>query len=180
MIAECLLLLASFQQPIIDTQPTIQEIREVKQCMDSFPKNMADHTQYYIMHFDEENLYTAFRIGWCESRGKSNAFRSEDNDSGVMQFIPNTWKWMVELHGIPEWGEWVITRFGMPWVSNKTAMTNFGFEFQPVQYSAYWNIYAASLLAEDTYSSTRWTDWSSSEWCWGDAEKWELMWRSQE
>ena len=60
MIAECLLLLASFQQPIIDTQPTIHDIQEVKVCMDSFPKNMAAHTQYYIMHFDEENLYTAF------------------------------------------------------------------------------------------------------------------------
>jgi len=180
MIAECLLLLASFQQPIINNQPTVDDIYEVKQCMKSFPKNMSDHTQYYIMHFEPENLYTAFRIGWCESRGKSNAFRLEDNDSGVMQFIPNTWKWMVELHGIPEWDSWVITRFGMPYESNKTSKTNTGFDFRPVQYSAYWNIYAASLLAEDTYSNTRWNDWNSSKWCWGDAEKWERMWRSQE
>ena len=179
MIAESLLVLASFQQPVIHNQPTIEDIYEVKQCMDNMPANMAEHAQYYIMHFDEENLYTAFRIGWCESRGKSNAFRAEDNDSGVMQFIPNTWKWMVELHGIPEWNTWVITRWGLPWSSETTSRTDLGFEFQPVQYSPYWNIYAASLLAEDTYSGTRWADWSSSEWCWGDAEKWERMWRKQ-
>jgi hypothetical protein len=37
----------------------------------------------------------------------------------------------------------------------------------------------ASILAEDIYGRTQWRDWSSSEWCWGDEEKWRDKWLSE-
>jgi hypothetical protein len=37
----------------------------------------------------------------------------------------------------------------------------------------------ASILAEDIYGKTQWRDWSSSEWCWSDTEKWRTKWKSE-
>ena len=143
------------------------------------PTSMVKHIPYYVEFYDEENLYTAFRIGWCESRGKSNAYRNDNKDSGVMQFIPNTWNWVAEKYDMPKFNEWVILRFGRPFNENKTYATDFGFEHVPVQYSAYYNIKASSHLAEDIYAKVRWRDWNSSKWCWGDEKKWEAMWRRE-
>jgi len=177
MIASCMIFLASFGVTTDINHTTLTRLME---CRDNIPADMFDHVSLYVEFFDEENLYTALRIGWCESRGKSNAFRKEDNDSGVMQFIPNTWNWIAENYDIPMFDEWVIMRFDRPYTEQKTYATDFGFSHLKVQYSPYWNIKASSHLAEDIYKRTTWRDWNSSKWCWGDADKWEKTWRLQE
>ena len=67
------------------------------------------------IEFEVENLEIAVRIGWCESRGKGTAYRKEDNDSGVMQFIPSTWNWIAEKNDLPRWDEWIILKYGQPY-----------------------------------------------------------------
>lgn len=180
MIAECLILIASFQG--LEVLPNPDQMYEVKVCLsEEIPHALVDDIPYFVQFFDYENLDTAVRISWCESRGKSNAYRSSADDSGLFQFIPRTWRWMVELHGVPEWDEWVILRFGQPHLENDTMYkTDYGFEFLKVQYSSYWNVKAASHLAEDTYRDVRWTDWNSSKWCWGDPVKWRKLWKTEE
>ena len=178
MIVECLLFITSFQN--LDFDPNAEEMHEVQVCLEEeIPKALVDDIPYFVMFFDPENLDTAMRIAWCESRGKTSAYRSDNNDSGLFQFIPNTWKWMVELFGIPQWDEWEITRFGVPYIENKTYATDFGFEFKQAQFTPYWNVKAASHLAEDTYSRVTWSDWNSSKWCWGDPVKWRKLWKQE-
>ena len=187
MIESCLLFMASFtalEIPAMDTYLATDEtpavIEAVKDCNDNMPSRMIPLVEYYILFFEEENRYTAFRIGWCESRGVTSAFREEDQDSGVMQFIPRTWQWVHEVFGVPAWDDWDILRYGRPHLeTDKVYKTDIGFEHLKVQNSPYWNIKAAAHLAEDMYKKTRWDDWSSSKWCWGDAEKWEKMWRKE-
>ena len=176
MIASCMIFLASFG---VSTELSPNNLYRVQTCLDNMPTSMVKHIPYYVEFYDEENLYTAFRIGWCESRGKSNAYRNDNKDSGVMQFIPNTWNWVAEKYDMPKFNEWVILRFGRPFNENKTYATDFGFEHVPVQYSAYYNIKASSHLAEDIYAKVRWRDWNSSKWCWGDEKKWEAMGRRE-
>ena len=72
---------------------------------------MIEYLPYYVEFFEVENLEIAVRIGWCESRGKSTAYRKEDNDSGVMQFIPSTWNWIAEKNDLPRWDEWIILKW---------------------------------------------------------------------
>ena len=176
MIASCMIFLASFG---VSTELSPNNLYRVQTCLDNMPTSMVKHIPYYVEFYDEENLYTAFRIGWCESRGKSNAYRNDNKDSGVMQFIPNTWNWVAEKYDMPKFNEWVILRFGRPYTEEKTYKTEFGFEHMPVQFSPYYNIKASSHLAEDIYAKVRWRDWNSSKWCWGDEKKWEAMWRRE-
>ena len=180
MIAECLILIASFQG--LEVLPNPDQMYEVKVCIsEEIPHALVDDIPYFVQFFDYENLDTAVRIAWCESRGKSNAYRSSADDSGLFQFIPRTWRWMVELFGIPEWDRWEIMRFGEPhYEPDKVYTTDFGFEQVKVQFSPYWNVKAASHLAEDTYKNVRGTDWNSSKWCWGDPVKWRKLWKAEE
>jgi len=179
LLVECLLFVVSFQN--LDYDPSFEEMNEVKVCLsEEIPHALVDDIPYFVMFFDEENLDTAVRVSWCESRGKDSAYRSDNNDSGLFQFIPRTWAWMVELHGIPDWDEWVITRFGLPYLSQQTHKTDFGFEFKEAQFTPYWNVKAAAHLAEDTYSNVTWADWNSSKWCWGDPKKWRKRWKQEQ
>ena len=180
MIAECLIFVASFQSMAL--LPTSEDMYEVQVCLkEVIPDALVDDIPYFVQHFDFENLDTAVRIAWCESRGNAKAYRSDNKDSGIFQFIPNTWKWMVELFGVPDWDEWVIMRYGYPHLETDTVYkTDFGFEFVQAQHSSYWNIKAASHLAQDTYRTVRWTDWNSSKWCWGDPAKWRKLWIKEE
>ena len=145
-------------------------------CNDHVPKSMQQYAEHYVEHFDKENIPTAVRIGWCESRGKQSAYRSDNGDSGVMQFVSWTWNWVAEEYDLPMWNDWVIMRYGKPFTENKTYKTNVGFEQVQVQFSPYYNILMASILAEDIYGRTQWRDWSSSEWCWEDEKKWRKKW----
>jgi hypothetical protein len=95
-----------------------------------------------------------------------------------MQFVSWTWNWVAEKYELPEWDTWVVTRYGRPY-TGKTLKTDIGFSFDRVQYVPYYNIMFASLLAEDIYGKTQWRDWSSSEWCWEDEEKWRNKWLNE-
>ena len=187
MIETCLIFLASFTpgglatDKVLATEPTPEVIGVIKECNDNMPSAMIEHVPHFIMFFEPENRYTAMRISWCESRGKTSAYRDEDSDSGLMQFIPRTWNWVHEVYGVPEWDTWLIMRFGIPHLETNTVYrTDYGFSQERVQHSPYWNIKAAAHLAEDMYGYTTWTDWSSSQWCWEDEKKWEREWRRQE
>ena len=178
MITSCLIFLASFSSG--ELQPSSDNMMEIVGCLDVVPTSMVEHLPHYVEHFDEENLYTAVRIGWCESRGKTTAYRNDNNDSGVMQFIPSTWNWVAEKHDLPRWDEWIILRYGQPYFGSLIKVEDEGMSARRVQFVPYYNIMMASLLAEDTYSKVRWRDWNSSKWCWENTKKWNRLWRSEE
>lgn len=177
MIAECMIFLASVLPMGVDESKLINEYMS---CDDHVPKSMQQYAEYYVEHFDKENISTAVRIGWCESRGKTTAYRDDNGDSGVMQFVSWTWNWVAEKYDLPIWDEWVILRFGRPFdFEDKVYTNNIGFEQTRVQFTPYYNILFASILAEDIYGRTQWRDWSSSEWCWGDEKKWRAKWKNE-
>tara|TARA_Y100000591_G_scaffold328363_1_gene354697 strand:- start:254 stop:793 length:540 start_codon:yes stop_codon:yes gene_type:complete len=177
MIAECIIFLALLNVNDVESTETINQVSE---CVQLIPKTMIQHLPLYYQFFDEENLYTATRIGWCESRGKSNAYRKEDQDSGLMQFIPRTWKWIAEEYDIPVWDTQILTYHGMPWeLTDYDYYFAGGFAYSKVQNVSYYNIKAASHLAEDIYNRTQWRDWNSSKWCWGNPKYYEKRWREE-
>tara|TARA_B100000029_G_scaffold359015_1_gene351859 strand:+ start:5461 stop:6009 length:549 start_codon:yes stop_codon:yes gene_type:complete len=176
MITECIIFLASFGVPDGTHSAENYYIEQKQQCDISVPSPLQDHAGLFYEFFDEENIDTAIRISWCESRGKSDAYRSDNGDTGLMQFVHWTWNWVAEKYELPMWDEWVIMRWGRPYTDEKTHPHNIGFEQTRVQYTPYYNVLFASLLAEDIYGYTRWVDWSSSEWCWEDKKKWRKSW----
>lgn len=178
MIAECILFLATLSTNVEQEKPLL--IDYVQECVQLVPSSMIEHLPLYHKFFDEENLYTATRIGWCESRGNSSAFRKEDSDSGLMQFIPRTWKWIADEYDLPQWDTDVLTYQGLP--LNEIDYEYYhldGFSFEKVQNVPYYNIKAASHLAEDIYGKTQWRDWNSSKWCWGNYRYYEKRWREE-
>ena len=175
MIAECMIFLASVIPMGVDESKIIGQHLN---CNDHVPQSMQEHASLYVEHFDKDNINTAVRIGWCESRSKVDAYRSDNGDTGLMQFVSWTWNWVAEKYELPEWDTWVVTRYGRPY-TGKTLKTDIGFSFDRVQYVPYYNIMFASLLAEDIYGKTQWRDWSSSEWCWEDEEKWRNKWLNE-
>ena len=180
MITSCIIFLATFGSGEMPAEN--QVIEQYQSCQQHVPKSMQQHASLYYEHFDEENIDIAVRIGWCESRGKSNAVRTAEGnfDTGVMQFVSWTWNWVAEEYDMPLWNEWIILRWGRPYDFNgKTYRTNMGFEQTKAQYSAYYNIKMASILAEDIYGRTQWRDWNSSKWCWGDLNKFNKLWQSE-
>ncbi len=177
MITSCLIFLASFSNG--DGIPTINNLNQIRGCIDKVPSSMVVHLPHYVEHFDEENLYTAVRIGWCESRGKGNAYRSEDDDSGVMQFIPSTWNWIAEKNDLPAWDEWIILHYGQPYGGPLLGINERFLQAKQVQYVPYYNIKMASILAEDTYSKVTFRDWNSSKWCWENPSYYEKRWRDE-
>jgi len=176
MIAECIIFLVSVIPMGVDESKIIGQHLN---CNDHVPQSMQEHASLYVEHFDKDNINTAVRIGWCESRGKVDAYRSDNGDTGLMQFVSWTWNWVAEKYELPEWDTWVVTRYGKPYTGN-TSKTDIGFSFDRVQYTPYYNIMFASILAEDIYGKTQWRDWSSSEWCWGNEKEWREKWLSEE
>ena len=176
MIAECMIFLASVLPMGVDESNLIDEYMK---CDDHVPKSMQQYAEFYVEHFDKENIPTAVRIGWCESRGKSTAHRDDNGDSGVMQFVSWTWNWVAEIYDMPLWDHWIILYKDRPYTSEKVSRSSMGFTQVKVQFSPYYNIMMASILAEDIYGRTQWRDWSSSEWCWGDPDKWQRLWEKE-
>jgi hypothetical protein len=171
-----MLFLASFSTPLIGAET--QFVEKSIQCRQEIPASMREHSEYYLEFFDFENIDTAVRIGWCESRGKTAAYRDDNSDSGVMQFVPWTWNWVAEEYDLPRWNEWVILRYGRPY-EGPTSKSSNGFEQTKVQFTPYYNIMFASILAEDIYGRTQWRDWNSSKWCWEDEKDWERRWKNE-
>ena len=177
MITECMIFLASVLPMGVDESTTIKNYLE---CDNHVPQSMQQYADFYVEHFDRENISKAVRIGWCESRGKDTAYRNDNGDSGVMQFVSWTWNWIAEEYDLPKWDTWVIMRWGRPYTENTVSKTNIGFEQVRVQFSPYYNILFASILAEDIYGRTQWRDWNSSKWCWKDKQEWREKWLSEQ
>jgi|TARA_A100001388_G_C28701743_1_gene466571 hypothetical protein len=172
-----MLFLASFSTPLIGSETEF--VNTSIECRREIPESMRQYSEYYLEFFDFENIDTAVRIGWCESRGKDTAYRDDNSDSGVMQFVPWTWNWVAEEYDLPRWNEWVILRYGRPY-EGPTSKSNMGFEQTKVQFTPYYNIMFASILAEDIYGRTQWRDWNSSKWCWEDEKDWERRWKREQ
>tara|TARA_Y100000004_G_scaffold10630_1_gene11575 strand:- start:5147 stop:5704 length:558 start_codon:yes stop_codon:yes gene_type:complete len=181
MITECIIFLASFGVPdaITFAHQEHYYIENHRNCNQSVPEKLQDHAGLFYEFFDEENIDTAIRISWCESRGKTTAHRTDNGDSGLMQFVSWTWNWVAEKYDLPVWDEYVIMRWGRPYTENKIYKHDIGFEQTKVQFTPYYNIMFASILAEDIYGRTQWRDWSSSEWCWGDEKFFHNKWRKE-
>ena len=94
MIAECIIFLATFGSPNMPVDDTTV-INQYLSCQTSVPKSMQQYASLYYEHFDVDNIDTAIRIGWCESRGKATAYRTDNKDTGVMQFVPWTWNCLL-------------------------------------------------------------------------------------
>ena len=177
MIAECIIFLATLGSGEMPSDNYL--INQQINCNYSVPKSMQQHADFIYEFFDESSYDEVVRIGWCESRGKTSAYRTDNGDSGVMQFVSWTWNWIAEEYDLPMWNEWVIMRWDRPYTENKTYPHDIGFEQTRVQFTPYYNLLFASLLAEDIYGRTQWRDWSSSEWCWGNEKKWRNKWLNE-
>jgi len=176
MIAECMIFLASVLPMGFDENKAIMQYVS---CDDHVPKSMQPYAKFYVEHFDKENIDTAVRIGWCESRGKDTAYRSDNGDSGVMQFVSWTWNWVAEQYDLPMWNHWVIMYNDRPYLKEEVSRSSTGFTQERVQFTPYYNIMFASILAEDIYGRTQWRDWNSSKWCWEDENEWRLRWQRE-
>ena len=130
MITECMIFLASVLPMGFDESKVINSHL---QCNKYVPEVMQQYAELYVEHFDKENIDTAVRIGWCESRGKQSAYRDDNGDSGVMQFVSWTWNWVAEKYDLPMWNDWVIMKDGRPYLEEKVSRTSMGFEQTKVQ-----------------------------------------------
>jgi len=181
MITSCIIFLATLGTPNSLDNSDIYYLNNYLNCKNNVPVSMWEYAPLYYEFYDEENIATAIRIGWCESRGKEKAVRTAEGnyDTGVMQFVSWTWNWLADMEYVPYWNEWVVLKNERPYLEQKVSKTSFGFSLVQAQKSAYWNIYASSVLAEDVYGSTQWRDWSSSQWCWEDEKKWKIKWTTE-
>lgn len=177
MIASCIIFLATLGS---GDMPDDYYIDGYLNCKENVPESMHQYSDLYYKFFDEENISTAVKIGWCESRGKTNAYRNDNGDSGVMQFVPWTWNWIAKEYDLPEYNHWEIFYKGEPYTKEEVSKSSYGFNQEMVQLSSYYNIMFASLLAEDIYNKTQWKDWNSSKWCWEDENKWTEMWKGEQ
>jgi len=58
---------------------------------------MQEYIPLFSQYFKKEDLETALRISWCESRGKPTAVginKDGSKDVGLWQFNDNTWDWL--------------------------------------------------------------------------------------
>ena len=179
MVTSCIIFLASFGTPEMPFTETSEEILSVKECTTLIPSSMIEFLPYYVEFYDEKHLYKAVRIGWCESRGKQSAYRKEDSDSGVMQFIPRTWNWVAQKFDMPLWDEKILTYYDVPYEFVDSYPDIKGFKFQKAQFVPYYNIKMSSHLAEDIYTKKDFRDWNSSKWCWGNPKYYEKRWRDE-
>ena len=171
MIAECLIFLATAipQNGLL----TADYVEDYSWCNSIISRNVREHSDLLIEFFDEpEQLGTAVKVIWCESRGNTNAIRTAEgnNDSGLFQFVSWTWNWIAEEYDLPMWDEWVVMRYGRPY-TGPTSRSDIGFEFKKAQHTEYYNIYFGYLLSQDIYGRSQWRDWNSSKWCWNNDVK---------
>lgn len=152
MIKACVLLYALIINNFsIGITPTVDQLDDLQQCYKDLPGNCLTYSPLLVEHFYEDNLETAFKIMWCESRGLPNAYRWQDQDSGLFQFIPRTYGWVVQNSDLPYWDYPINNTYA---------------QFIPEV-----NIKAAAILVQDLHSyQPYWKPFSSSENCWKDTK----------
>ena len=109
----------------------------------------------------EKNIKTAVKVMFCESRMKANAYRWQDQDSGLFQVIPKTWGWVKQKYNIPYWDYPIDNTYA--------------------QLIPKYNIQVAALLVQEMHSrDDYWKPWSNSEPCWGNDQTFENIWRTEQ
>ena len=148
MIKACILLYATLISNFsLGLDPTVNEMSSLNNCINNLPGKCLTYSTLLVENFDQDNLEIAFKVMWCESRGNTNAYRYDNQDSGLYQFIPRTYGWVVDNSDLPYWD--------YP-INNSYA------QFIPSV-----NIKAAAILVEDLHSySPYWKPFSSSQKCW--------------
>ena len=64
-----------------------------------------------------------------------------------MQFVGWTWNWIAETYDLM-WNDWVIMCWGRPYTSDRNLSNVMGFSQKRVQFTPYYNLLFASLLAK--------------------------------
>ena len=83
MIKSCVLIYALIINSFsVGEIPADQNFLDLINCIKVLPTECLSYSNLLIENFEEDNLETAFKIMWCESRGNAKAYRYEDNDSG--------------------------------------------------------------------------------------------------
>jgi hypothetical protein len=92
LITKCILLYALLLNNFaIGITPSIDDFEQLKDCDNYVPETCYQYATLLVEHFDEKNIQTAVKVMWCESRNKADAYRWQDQDSGLFQTIPRTW-----------------------------------------------------------------------------------------
>ena len=153
MIKTCILIYALIINNIgMGIEPKPDDLLDLSKCLNNLPSKCLAYSDLLIKNFDEENLDTAFKIMWCESRGNKNAYRQDNQDSGLYQFIPRTYGWVVDNTDLPYWDYPIKNSYA--------------------QFIPEINIQAAAVLVQDLHSySPYWKPFNSSKWCWENTEK---------
>ena len=161
MITNCILTWALILNNFaIGITPTVDDFTNIKDCQNQVPEVCMQYAQLLVKHFDVENIEIATKVMWCESRGKTNAYRYEDDDSGLFQIIPRSYGWVKQNYDVPHW--------------------DYPINGSYAQFIPKYNIEVASILVEDIHSrNPYWKVFSSSQWCWEDTDKWIAKWKNE-
>ena len=161
MITKCIVMWATILNNFsIGITPSIYEMTDIKDCEQVMPKSCLQYAQDLVEHFDEENIETAVKVIWCESRNNPKAYRWDNNDSGLFQILPRSWGWVYEYYDVPLWDYPMYGTYA--------------------QFVPKYNIEVAAILVEDIHSRSNYLKpWDSSKWCWEDTDKWTAKWKQE-
>lgn len=181
MIVECIIFFATLHDPLAS------DIQKVQECSNYIPSKIIEYAKPIHNNFNEENIERAVKVSWCESRGKTTALNTGNNDSGLFQVIPNTWNWVAEEYNLPKFDSLILTYNNIPveQLSMPTRMFLITkrpdlYKLQKVQFIPYYNILVSKILVEDIHSnSTYWRPWNASADCW-NSHNWYLKWKLEE
>ena len=162
MITNCVLMYAALMSNFsLGITPEISDLDQLSYCQNNLPNNTLQYSTLLVANFKEKNIETAVKVMFCESRLKPKAYRWQANDSGLFQVIPRTWGWVKSKYDVPYWD--------YP-IGNSYA-----------QFIPKYNIEVAALLVQEMHSrDDYWIPWSSSEFCWGDNDRFEKTWRKEQ
>ncbi len=162
MITNCIVIYAAFVSSFGNgADPTINDMNNIIYCNNNLPANTLQYSTLLVDNFKEKNIKTAVKVMFCESRMKADAYRWQDQDSGLFQVIPKTWGWVKQKYNIPYWDYPINNTYA--------------------QLIPKHNIEVAALLVQEMHSrDDYWKPWSSSEPCWGNDLTFENIWRTEQ